>query len=326
MEKRNYNIDVLKAMAMFAVIFIHCVPRDLLYATYSPYHIWQAVPVFLLLAGFNTANSYRKRDFERLAEFYNLSFMYGKIERLIFPFAAVWLGQMILYFIFKGGLSPRELSVSFITGGFGPGSYFVPIIVQATLLLPLIYMLMRKNLNVMTLVLLIVSLLLELACLWLDVSRDLYRIIVVRYIFALALGVWLAFNYNKISYKWLVPLSGLSVIYITGVNYFDLELIMEPVWLSQHAPAFFYTLLLTIVCLKAYRIKGTNPLSRIMVHAGRASYHIFLTQMVYFWFIPNLFAGLPLYMYLSISVVLSFGFGILFFELENKVRRSLKNA
>src|SRR5690625_6474427 len=75
-------------------------------------------------------------------------------------------------------------------------------------------MLMRKNLNVMTLVLLIVSLLLELACLWLDVSRDLYRIIVVRYIFALALGVWLAFNYNKISYKWLVPLSGLSVIYI----------------------------------------------------------------------------------------------------------------
>src|SRR5699024_6817890 len=99
-----------------------------------------------------------------------------------------------------------------------------------------------------------------------------------------------------------------------------------PVWLSQHAPAFFYTLLLTIVCLKAYRIKGTNPLSRIMVHAGRASYHTFLTQMVYFWFIPNLFAGLPLYMYLSISEVLNVDFGILFFELENKGRRSMKNA
>src|SRR5699024_1127651 len=169
MEKRNYNIDVLKAMAMFAVIFIHCVPRDLLYATYSPYHIWQAVPVFLLLAGFNTANSYRKRDFERLAEFYNLSFMYGKIERLIFPFAAVWLGQMLLYFVFMGGLSRRELSGAFMTGGFAPGSYFVPVIAQATLLLHVIYMLMTKNLNVMTLVLLIVSIVLVLDCLWPDV-------------------------------------------------------------------------------------------------------------------------------------------------------------
>ncbi|WP_411841934.1 acyltransferase family protein [Salinicoccus sp. HZC-1] len=92
MDKRNYNIDVLKAMAMFAVIFIHCVPRDLLYATAAPYHIWQAVPVFLLLAGFNTANSYRKRNFEALDEFYNPSFIYRKIERLIYPFAAVWLG------------------------------------------------------------------------------------------------------------------------------------------------------------------------------------------------------------------------------------------
>src|SRR5699024_4828446 len=130
------------------------------------------------------------------------------------------------------GLSPRELSVSFITGGFGPGSYFVPIIVQATLLLPLIYMLMRKNLNVMTLVLLIVSLLLELACLWLDVSRDLYRIIVVRYILARALGLWLPLTYNEASDKRLVPLSGLSFIYITGVSYCERELIMEPVWLS----------------------------------------------------------------------------------------------
>src|SRR5699024_2623596 len=276
--------------------------------------------------GFNTANSYRKRDFETLAEFYNPSFIYGKVERLIFPFAAVWFGQVVLYFIFKGGLSLGELPVSFITGGFGPGSYFVPIIIQATLLLPFIYMLMRKNLNVMTVVLLIVSLMLELVCLWLDVSRDLYRIIIVRYIFALTLGVWLSFNYNRISYRWLIPLAGLSVIYITGANYYDLELTMAPVWLSQHAPAFFYTLLFTIVCLKADSIKGTNPFSRLMIQAGRASYHIFLTQMVYFWFIPDLFAGLPLYMYVVISTVLSFGFGILFFELEDKVRRSLKNA
>ncbi|AKG74182.1 acyltransferase family protein [Salinicoccus halodurans] len=326
MEKRNHNIDVLKAMAMFAVIFIHCVPRDLLYVTFAPYHIWQAVPVFMLLAGFNTANSYKKRNYESFAEFYNPSFIYKKVERLIYPFAAVWLGQVLLYFLFKGGTSVLELPLQFLTGGWGPGSYFVPIIVQATLILPLIYLLMKKNLNVMTFVLLIFSLLLEIVCLWLDVSRDLYRIIIVRYVFALTLGVWLAFNYNRISYRWILPLAGVSVIYITGVNYFELELIMEPVWLSQHAPAFFYTLLFTIVCLKAYRIKGVNPLSKSLIKVGRASYHIFLTQMVYFWMIPNMFAGLPLSLYVLISVVLCFAAGVLFFELENKVRKKLKSA
>ncbi len=326
MDTRNHNIDILKAMAMFGVIFIHCVPRELLYASFAPYHIWQAVPVFMLLAGFNTANSYRKRNFESLEEFYNPSFIYKKVERLIFPFAAVWVGQIVLHFIFKDGVNFRELPISFITGGWGPGSYFVPIIVQATLILPLIYLLMKKNLNVMTFVLLLISLILELICLWLDVSRELYRIIIVRYVFALTLGVWLAFNYKNINFKWLMPFAMLSVIYITGVNYFELTLIMEPVWLSQHAPAFFYTLLFTIVCLKAYKVKGRHFISRLPIKVGQASYHIFLTQMVYFWVIPNLFAGLPLYLYVIISTALCFAAGILFFELENKVRKTVKGA
>lgn len=325
MKKHNYNIDILKSLAMIAVIFIHCVPREFLYASFSPYHIWQAVPVFMLLAGFNTANSYRKRDFETLAEFYNPSFMYKKVERLIFPFAAVWLGQVILLFLFKDGISFWQLLLQFPTGGWGPGSYFVPIIVQATLILPLIYLLMKKNLNVMTFVLFIISMMMEMVCLWLGVSEDLYRILVVRYIFVLALGVWLAFNYKKINYKWLAPMAALSVIYITGVNYFGLKIIMEPVWLSQHAPAFFYTLLLMLVCLKAYKVKGDHFISRTLIKIGQASYHIFLTQMVYFWFIPNMFAGLPSYLYVLISVMLCFTAGVLFFELENKVRYKLKN-
>ncbi|WP_411841933.1 acyltransferase family protein [Salinicoccus sp. HZC-1] len=220
----------------------------------------------------------------------------------------------------------RELPVSFITGGWGPGSYFVPIIIQATLILPLIYLIMKKNLNVMTFVLFIISLILELICLWMDISRELYRIIVVRYVFALTLGVWLAFNYKKINYRWLLPPAGLSLIYITGANYYDLELIMEPVWLSQHAPAYFYTLLFTIVCLKIYKIKDDSAISRISIKIGQASYHIFLTQMVYFWVIPNLFAGLPLYLYITISVVLCFAAGVAFFELENSVRKKLKSV
>lgn len=326
MIRRNYNIDILKALAMFAVILIHCVPRELLYDSFSPYYIWQAVPVFMLLAGFNTANSYKKRGFESLGAFYNPSFMYKKVERLIFPFAAVWLGQVVLLFLFKDGISFWELPLQFLTGGWGPGSYFVPIIVQATLILPLIYLLVKKNLNIMTFVLLVISLLLELICLWLDISEELYRILVVRYIFVLALGVWLTFNYKKINYKWLVPLAGMSVIYITGVNYFDLWLIMEPVWLSQHAPAYFYTLLFTVVCLKAYKVKGDHFISKTLIKTGKASYHIFLTQMVYFWVIPNMFSDLPLFLYVLVSVLLCFAAGILFFELENKLRRKLKNT
>lgn len=326
MNKRNHNIDILKGITIIFVILLHSLPRDLLFSSGAPFHFWQAVPIFLLLAGYNTANSYKRRNYESLNEFYNFPFLYKKIERLIYPFLLVWVVQLIVHFVLFNGLSVNELFISLISGGWGPGSYFVPIIIQATLILPLIYLLCKKNLTTMTITLFIISLLVEVACLLVDMPEGVYRLIVVRYLFALTLGVWLALNTKKLNYKWLIPLAILSTVYITGVNYFDWVLIMEHFWLSQHAPSYFWTLMLIIVGLKLYQFKADNTISKLFVKIGQASYHIFLTQMVYFWSIAGLFSALPLTAYVGISIIICVLLGLLFFDAENWVRNLIKNC
>lgn len=325
MKKRNYNIDIIKGLAIIAVILIHSLTDELLLATLSPFYIWQAVPVFLLLAGYNTAQSFQRRGYVSLNQFYNFPFLYSKVERLVYPFLFIWIIQVIVHFLMLDGLGIGTLAASLFTGGWGPGSYFILVIIQATLILPLIYLLMKKNLTAATIALFIFSILLDAFCMMIDVPGSVYRVIVVRYVFVLVLGVWLALNTKKINYKWLIPLAVMSAVYIAGVYYLEWEFYIERYWQSQHAPSYFWTLLLVIIGLKAYQFKASNPLSRLLVKMGQASYHIFLVQMFYFWLVSDSISNLPLIIYLVISLTICIAVGLLFFRAENTLRKVLKN-
>ncbi len=324
MKKRNYNIDIIKGLAIIAVILIHSVPDEILLAVLSPFYIWQAVPVFLLLAGYNTAQSFQRRGYISLDQFYNIPFLYKKVERLIYPFLFIWVIQVIIHFLILDGLGFKTLIISLFAGGWGPGSYFIPVIIQATLILPLIYMLMKKNLTVGMIVLFFISILVDVFCMIIDVPGSVYRVLIVRYIFALVLGVWLALNPKNINYKWLIPLAILSVVYIAGVYYQEWEFFIERYWQSQHAPSYFWTLLLVIIGLRAYQFKAENPLSRLLVKMGQASYHIFLVQMFYFWLIADSISDFPFMIYLVITLTICIVLGLLFFSAENGLRNRLK--
>ncbi|WP_346905951.1 acyltransferase [Clostridium sp.] len=324
MITRNYNIDIIKAVAIISVILLHSLTTDVLYLTGSPYHIWQTVPLFMLLAGYNSANSYARRQYESLNQFYDVSFLYKKLERLIYPFLLVWLMQVVAQFLIADGLSFKELIYSLVTGGWGPGSYFVPIIIQVTLILPAIYLLCKKKSTAMTIVLFVISLLLEVFCLLIDIPEGLYRLLALRYLFAVTLGVWLSLNSKKLKYKWLIPLAIISLIYITGVNYFEWSFIMEYTWQSQHAPSYFWTLLLAIIGLKVYQVKSVNIISKLSVKIGQASYHIFLVQMAYFWAVAEMLPNMPVIVFSVINVVICLFLGLTFFEFENWVRKTIK--
>ncbi len=325
MKKRNHNIDIIKGLAIIAVILIHSLSEEVLLAILSPLYIWQAVPVFMLLAGYNTAASFQRRGYASLNQFYNMSFLYSKVERLLYPFLFIWIIQVIVHFVMLDGLSFTSLVTSLLTGGWGPGSYFILVIIQATLILPLIYMLVKKSLTAGTIALFFISILVDAFCMLIDVPGSVYRVIVVRYIFALVLGVWLALNPKKINYRWLIPLAIVSAVYIVGVYYQEWNFFIERYWQSQHAPSYFWTLLLVIIGLKAYQFKAENPVSRLLVKMGQASYHIFLVQMFYFWLISDSVSNLPLIIYLLLSLIICIVFGRLFFNAENSIRKTLKN-
>ncbi|MCD2136739.1 acyltransferase family protein [Salinicoccus halitifaciens] len=232
--------------------------------------------------------------------------------------------QVIIQFLMMDGLDFKTLLISLFAGGWGPGSYFIPVIIQATLILPLIYMVLKKNLTAGVIALFFISILVDAICMMMDVPGSVYRIIVVRYIFALVLGVWLALNTKNINYKWLIPLAILSAVYIAGVYYQGWEFFIERYWQSQHVPSYFWTLLLVIIGLRAYQFKAANPLSRLLVKMGQASYHIFLVQMFYFWVIADSISDFPLMIYSVISLAVCIVFGILFFNAENGLRNRIK--
>lgn len=311
-------------LAIVSVVLLHSLPREVLFLSGAPYHIWQTVPIFIILAGYNAVNSYKRSNLDSLNQFYNFSFLYSKMERIIYPFLLVWLLQVVAQFVLLDGLSVKELFISALSGGWGPGSYFIPIIIQSTLILPVLFLLCRKNLTIMITLLFAISLILDWVCLNINIPESIYRLLVIRYLFALALGVWLALYSKKIHLKWLLPLAILSFVYIAGVNYFDWVFIMEKFWLSQHTPSYFWTLILVILVLKGYQFKAQNQLSKLSVKIGQASYHIFLTQMLYFWAIASRLPAMPIALYVSVSLVVCLALGFVFFYLDNWIRKEIK--
>ena len=100
---------------------------------------------------------------------------------------------------------------------------------------------------------------------------------------------------------------------------------MEKFWLSQHAPSYFWTLLLIVIALNVHQFKAKNIGVRLGVKIGQASYHIFLMQMFYFWGVARQLPDMPGVLYLVVSVVVCLILGLLFFEFENLVRKAIKN-
>ncbi|WP_423188905.1 acyltransferase family protein [Alkalibacterium sp. f15] len=326
MTVRNYNIDFIKALAIISVILIHGLSNDTLYAILAPYYIWQTVPVFMILLGYNSANSFTKRGYERLSEIYNQQYLLKKAKRILLPFTLIWFAQILIQFFYFDKTNIVDLLTSFFVGGYGPGSYFIPVIVQATLLAPILYLILKKQPTKMMIILFFVSILIDLATYWLDISGSLYRLLIIRHIFSVTLGVWFSLVKTRITFNWLLLPAALSFGYITAVHYFNYELVIEEYWHSQHAPAYFYVLLLIILGMKFFNIKKESVLEKSFILIGEASFHIFLTQMFYFWFISRWLPDLNGIVYIMLFLTVPILSGIGFYYLDNYLNRKLSDA
>jgi len=283
---RNLQIDLLKGMAIISVILLHntyflkIMPYIL-----GPFYIWQAVPVFIIIAGFNGFLFYSKRNIASLLQCYRLPLLIHRIERILMPYTAIWIIEtIVLLFLLDRAFSPRGLLVSFLTGGEGPGSYFVPIIIQHILITPVLYWLAKRNALLMVVISFILTMSFEVFSTKCGLSAELYRLIYLRYLFAGALGVYLAMVDNRHNIFIIIG-SFVSFLYILFVNYFGLHLpFIHPAWISQNAPSFMWPMMIVILGLdylprNVFRLPGM-----MLAKIGVASYHIFLVQMIYFNF------------------------------------------
>jgi hypothetical protein len=75
-----------------------------------------------------------------------------------------------------------------------------------------------------------------------------------------------------------------SIIYIFAVNYLSIQFwFLYPAWGSQHAPSYFWSLLIIMAGLIYLPSVSKNTVYVTLEKLGQASRHIFLVQMAFFW-------------------------------------------
>lgn len=317
---RNRSVDIIKGLAIIFVIILHSLSTNTLLHIGAPFLVWQAVPIFMILAGYNGVNSYLNREINDISSAYSKKLLTKRYIRLLKPFVLIWIFEVALNLIMHNSISIKGAIFSFITGGWGPGSYFIPIMLQHVIVLPLLYLGAKKSVNGMLMVAFLLDMGLELVTYKLGLSPALYRILYHRYLFAVALGVWAVMYKGKKSIILSIG-SLISLVFIIAVNYFNFQLPIEPSWMNESAPSHFWALLIVILGLKFLPKVESTFLEKKIALLGKASYHIFLVQMVYF-FLINAFK-LPInniFVVMNVIICLVVGYG--FFKFESSISKN----
>ena len=135
-KARLEYLDIAKGFAAASVVLLHLFNASVLFNTLAPWHIWQAMPIFLMIAGVTGAMSCRKApgiitnaDCGMLKQDLKKYFISlpGKVLPLYIPYAVVVL---IYYMWTRETLGLELFGNTMIMGYLGPGGYFVPLIVQ----------------------------------------------------------------------------------------------------------------------------------------------------------------------------------------------------
>lgn len=280
----------------------------------------------MLISGYVFAHSYKSRGIADLKSCYNLSIFKKRVKRLYIPFLAIYFLQILISkFILSKNIDIYFFFCNLILGGFGPGSYYPIIMFQFLCIIPVIYIISYKKLDYSIPIFFAISIIFEIFTYLSGMEEWLYRLLIGRYVFAIALGVYLALNQNKMDKKLLYGGSILSIVYMYTSVYFDYHMFGHNYWLPHQAPAYFYSALLFVTGINLLTEKAGLVLTAV-AELGKASWHIFLIQMLYFWtqkgfttfFFPKgLNADSIIAVLFNLAICLIFGY--LFYLLEDRI-------
>ncbi|OPY36848.1 MAG: hypothetical protein A4E35_01685 [Methanoregula sp. PtaU1.Bin051] len=294
---RIIPVDILKGLAAISVILIHTFSPVLLSVTGAPYHIWQAVPVFLLLAAFTGALSYRWLDRTTLSGLYDLAILIRRYKRILVPFAVVWAVEVIVLLLLPqqmswyAGYSGQILSggvgivVSFFSGGIGPGNYFIPLIIVQIFAIPILYWLaVRFSPGKMVVSIFILDMVFQYVLYLAGIHTFVPGLTYVNYVVLTALGIWLALEKHPQTAV-LAAAGILSAAYITAVYYFNFQFwFIAPLAGFFSEFSYFWTLVLVVTGLRFLPSTSLSKAWSIVADLGKASWHIFLVQMAFLAF------------------------------------------
>jgi hypothetical protein len=312
-EKKNYfvQIDIIKAVMIFLVIFDHTFPWDPLKDSMGV-ALWEriSIPVFLVILGFNMGISFDRKGETSLRKLYSWNYFKRKFWRYIFPFILLYFVSTIVGLAINGfdpeALEQYELRWDFehlfigILPFYGPGNWFLPVIFWSILIMPLLYKGFSGKLiwRIITLILCyVIELILQLAVYFIFDPRNISSwpeyfdfIFYFNFVYttpffmlsAIGLGMWISRNHNIFAKQNIIIwiLFPLSLFYLIQSQFSDFY--FDFILGDYHLFVFPYSAFLVLVGLKLLPKKQDNIFIRGIAMIGKSTYHILLTQILYF--------------------------------------------
>jgi len=229
------------------------------------------VPMFVLIQVFH---AYKKRTKPKLnwnSLLKRICLPFIAVQALIVGFKALWGGEVSW--------------ISFIgSGGYGPGAYYMWIYIQIAFLLVILWPWIKHlSLKKALIAFLIISIGFEVLFSMINLSDRLYRLLCVRYLFLIPLGLmWI--EKGVLLNKKTVVLSIISIVavlFFVFTNY-DIEpFFFNTGWKTHRWICYFYLPVLLTYCLFFVwdRIKQIPIVGKSVRWAATRSYEIFLSQM-----------------------------------------------
>lgn len=255
-----------------------------------PYSAQLTIPFFMVITGFTYAGSY-----ERGLNWWSVSNMCRKIRRIAVPFFPALLLELFLYG------RPERMGVCLLSGGYQmPGSYYVVLLFQLLILFPLIKCIADKRSTVSDgrrfLEVFLFQCVYEGVAYMVDLDVGIYRLLVFRYVIFIYGGIMIYQKmgvFNRQNRKAAGVFFAVGIIYLTAVGYLEYQpsvIFRYPVWYRSAAPAAGYVVLIAAVLILRHKFfenwlaahRKAAKLAGILEKLGKASYHIYVVQMLWF--------------------------------------------
>jgi len=309
-KTKKYNffqIDFLKAWMIILVVLDHS--RSYMgpeLRKVMGFELWEriAIPVFLIIMGFNIGNSFARKNAYTLRELYSWNYFKNKLWRYIFPFLIYYAYSLIYGFIIYGESFTQLISENWILDHIflglspfgGPGMWFIPIIFQAILIMPLLYRTFIWKPKLTVVLCFMIEIIIHLAAFlyvgeitsYEDLMVELYfRYSIFLYLSAIGLGLWFSMDHDIFSKKnifiWI--LFPISLLYLIQYQFFDYRVAIDGAYLVRgdyNYLVFPYSAVIVLLTLKILPDNSKKRIAKVFKYIGKSSFHIFLVQNLYF--------------------------------------------
>lgn len=299
-----FQIDFLKTFMIAFVIIDHSISYLLIPRTGN--ELWErmSIPVFLVILGFNMGNSFARKGEQSLKELYSWEYFKKKFWRFIFPYIIFYFVSTTVGFIIYRENFTDTFKENWILEYIvfqkslfeGPGNWFIPILFQSILLLPLLYKIFSKLPKISLILCFLIEICFHLfVCFYvgeLSSTEDWqlefnFRYIILLYISAIGMGFWFSKDYNlfRKNNLFLWFLFPIAVIYMVAWDFFSFRLEIDGSGIVRgdyNYFTFIYAAFIILVVMKLLPKNPKNKALKIFTTIGRSSFHIYLVQDLYF--------------------------------------------